>query len=153
MGRSAEHKRAKGLDADGFTLLETIAVVVVAGILGALLATFVSTSSERSARSFASLQAESTLQLAMEDITAEYRKMTRNYVLNQTPISLGNLKSYAESTYASLVVAGQTGFTTFQKTGSSSYSATTPSGAASAGAMLLVTLESGGQRVRGLFSG
>lgn len=136
----------------GFTLVELILIIVLAGILGVFLAQFVRTSTENSAQPLQGLLKDADLQAAMERVTAEYRRMLQEYVENQVPVSLKNLEQYAEKEFGVMVVPGETGFVTFHKVAGDTYQASSIRPVPSSGAALLITLKRGGRRLRALFT-
>ncbi len=144
--------RKKHGNGSGFTLLEVILIIVLAGILGVFLTQFVRTSTEKSAQPFEGFRKDAALQAAMEQVTAEYRRMVRDYVEKQVPVSLKSLKQYAQKNFGEMVVAAETGFITFSKGAGNTYHASSIRAAPSSGAALLITLKRGGRRVSALFT-
>jgi prepilin-type N-terminal cleavage/methylation domain-containing protein len=71
-----------------FTLLETIVSLIVVGILGAMMASFMSSTVTRSVDSVISAQSHAQLNQVMENITADFKKRSAT---ETTP--LGNLKT------------------------------------------------------------
>jgi prepilin-type N-terminal cleavage/methylation domain-containing protein len=63
---------------DGFTLVEVIITIVMAGILGTVLMQFMGTNISRSSRSVVSVQNGYQLREAMEEINRDYRGWLEN---------------------------------------------------------------------------
>lgn len=65
-------------DQTGFTLVEVLAVLVVAGILGAMMMQVMDSNVERSADPIVMVQREAELEKAMESIIASYKEGVNN---------------------------------------------------------------------------
>jgi prepilin-type N-terminal cleavage/methylation domain-containing protein len=77
---------------NGFTLIEIIVTLVVAAILGAMVAQFVGRNLARSAEPIVMLQKGFTINQIMESMTADYRKLNAE---DDTP--LVTFKGYVEA--------------------------------------------------------
>jgi prepilin-type N-terminal cleavage/methylation domain-containing protein len=132
---------------EGFTLIETIVVLVMVGFLAAFMAQFVHVSFDEGAVTVGHYQNEGNLQGMMEDVTGKYRDMLTNGTL-----SLGTLKSYAEAECSGAVAAAETGYVTFSPSGGNNYQASAVSQTPGANSVLIITLSLGDQRVTSLFT-
>ncbi|WP_321493418.1 type II secretion system protein [uncultured Desulfobacter sp.] len=115
----------------GFSLVEVIIVLIITGIMGSYLITFVQSSTQNSIEPILMTNERANLQEEMEKITQEYKKR-----LKAGNFSLADFKTgYVDG--RSLVLASETSYVKF-KTGED--------------AMLLVTLQSGNQKIWSLFA-
>lgn len=115
----------------GFSLVEVIIVLIITGIMGSYLVTFVQSSTQNSIEPILMTNERADLQEEMEKITQEYKRR-----LNAGNFSLADFKTgYVDG--CSLVLPSETNYVRF-KTGED--------------AMLLVTLQSGNQKIWSLFS-
>lgn len=135
----------------GFTLIEIVVFMILMGVFSVSLVQFVRTSTQSSVVAVNWLRDEAGLQGMMEDIVAEYKRVVTETAEDSVTLQsdLIDLKAYAESTWGSHVVAGETGYITFDANGTSSWPPenTIPGQEP----VLIVTLQSGLQRVSSLF--
>ncbi|MCX5849013.1 MAG: prepilin-type N-terminal cleavage/methylation domain-containing protein [Deltaproteobacteria bacterium] len=106
--------------ASGFTLIEVIVTIVVAAILGAMLATFMKTNITGSANPVIRVGNEYNLGQVMENITANYKKMiaTDSTPLATIKSSIGAAGSTVNNAYGSYKVINND-YITFNCSGSS----------------------------------
>jgi len=125
----------------GFTLIEVIVTIVIAGILGVIVAQFVQTSAVKSVFSVTLLKEQYDLHSQVEDMTSYYRDQ-----LTQGSLDLSAFKDYVTENYES-VDQSQTGFITFTSDGDDFVASST-----SSGDVLKVVLKSGDQTIIVLFT-
>lgn len=138
----------------GFTLLEVIIALVVVSMMGAYLVQM-SSSTRYSAMSVGWFQDETNLQGLMERIVGEYKGSRELANPSGAGASLTTLKSYVETTapYAGKLLASETGFVSFNVSGSNYLSSWPPTAnPTSQNPVLIITFRSGDQKVAALFT-
>lgn len=135
----------------GFTLIETIVFMVLLGLFGSFLFSYVQTTTESSVVAASWLQEENQLQNMMEDIVAEYKELlTENSVdaVSGTD-DLETLKAYAENEYKSFILGSETGYIYFDSDGDSTWP---PQGTIQAqDPVLIITIRVGEQSASSMF--
>ena len=121
----------KGDAQKGFTLVEVLIMIILAAIMGSYLYTYVKSLSESSVKPILRINERDALQEAMEKITQEYKQM-----LAAGNFSLAAFKKDCVDKNA-LVLASETKYVTFQS---------------GEDALLMVTLQSGNQKIWSLFA-
>ena len=76
-----------------FALLEVIISLIVVGIVAAMMVPFLGTTLTRSVRSVISAQDHAQLNQVMENITADFKKLTRDDVAYGTTVAIPTLSS------------------------------------------------------------
>ncbi len=92
---------------NGFTLLEVIVAITLAGILGAFLVQFMSSNLEQSVQNVADADGELQLKATMEAITRDYRDWLRLNPAN--PLTDFETRINTDPNYTPVLVGGQTG--------------------------------------------
>lgn len=135
---------------NGFTLIEIILIIVVAGIMWGALGQYLNTTYQHSTLGYRMLLREQNLQSMMERLTAAYRSR-----LAAGTLDLAQFKTDVEndSEYGPLVDSANTGFITFSDAdGDGVFTASNVQATPFEDSMLMVTLTSGDQSVTGLFT-
>lgn len=115
----------------GFTLVEVIILLIIAGIMGSFLVTFVQSTSKNSVEPVLLINERAALQEEMEKITQDYKRL-----LEAGNFSLAAFKRDCVDGH-SLVLASETEYISF-RTGEDE--------------LLMVTLQSGDIKIWSLFS-
>ncbi|WP_457570737.1 type II secretion system protein [Desulfovulcanus sp.] len=126
---------------NGFSLLEMIVAIVVAGILGVIIVQFVQTSALKSVSPVTLLKEQYDIQSQVEDMTSYYREQ-----LAQGSLDLSAFKDYVTENYEN-VDQSQTGFIVFSSNGNDFVASST-----SSGQVLKVVLKSDDQTIIVLFT-
>ncbi|PTN37532.1 type II secretion system protein [Desulfonatronum sp. SC1] len=137
---------------EGFTLIECIVFLVLLGIFGAYLVTYIGSTTQSSVIPVQWLESENALQDRMEKLVAEYRRIVTETddAKVTTHADLEALKDFALTEYTSYVYSAETGYITFDVNG---ISGPWPpdSNIQSQEPVLVVTLQHGDQKVSSLF--
>jgi prepilin-type N-terminal cleavage/methylation domain-containing protein len=138
------HSRAR----KGFTLIEIILLLVVAGIAAAAVAQFSFTSTARSTQNVALFQDENTMRNDMEAIVIHYKDL-----IAQGTMTLPTMLAWVNANYAAKLDAAKTGYLTFAPSADPKvYDPSAVSAAYAANVSLLVTLTRGDQTLSELFT-
>ncbi len=132
----------------GFTLIETIIIIIIGAVVGLMIFRF-SATSNKTVSPLLWMKKEYILQQKMEDITAKYRQHAgdKNFRLDNFYSSLLNdneLKDYIDKE--------KSGFLTFQKNGTKIFQANPPQHYPTTSTLLL-TITNEGQKLSAIFSG
>ena len=139
----------------GFTILETILVIVIGAIMAAMVVQFVSTSSTPSVTPVTWMKGEYRLQEVMEQITSEYREAVALARANDQAFSLDAFLTSLlnDERFRGFISRDNTGFISFSPTGSKEFQASEPGTNPGANPVLLISLRLGDQQLRSLFTG
>jgi len=129
----------------GFSLLELIVTIAIAGILGAMLVDFLGPNMTRSANPVVMVTQRNELDNAMEKIVEEYKQR-----INSGALNIGTLKTWIDNNYGVYVDSANTRFIYFPSNREAECIYTSPP---TGGCLSLkLTLKKGDQRMVGLFT-
>jgi prepilin-type N-terminal cleavage/methylation domain-containing protein len=81
----------------GFTLLEIIVTLIIASILGTIIATFMGSTMTGSVQPLVRVQQAGTAGQVMENITADFNKLNSDDIGNSTTVALSTLKTRVQA--------------------------------------------------------
>ncbi|NCC26439.1 MAG: type II secretion system protein, partial [Deltaproteobacteria bacterium] len=138
----------------GFTILETIMVIMIGSVMAVMVVQFVNTSATPSVTPVTWMNTEYRLQEVMEQITSEYRKAVAQARADNVDFSLDTFLTAlkADTRFTGFISEPNTGYISFTSTGGKEFQASAVGANPGDNPVLLITLRQEDQQLRSLFT-